>query len=316
MPRPFRPQRVHRVHATRLQVDRDPVPLAELPQRREIRLAQRLQVTEHQGAVELRFRSPTMNSIWHLAPRLQAIDQRRQRHDQRGFRHRGGTRAGRPQARIALGSRPGCDPSSPPGAPGRPFAGSARHRWAAAAPRRARRGRSARSSPAARAAWPGSASTRPGAAAAAAHAEWAQRGATRRARPQHLEVAASSKWRERPVYSGPARSPGSAPATNTVLPPSRRATPRPSWLRSMIWSSNGVWSIRATWRQPVCGAGDCRRCGRPGLRGRAWIAATSASSSRPAGTTSPAGHWRSTAARTPRGSAAPGGWPLATAISR
>src|SRR5690606_39277765 len=48
-------------------------------------------------------------------------------------------------------------------------------------------------------------------------------------------------------------SPGRASATNTVLPPSRRATPRPSWLRSMMSSSNGVWSIRATSVGAGCG---------------------------------------------------------------
>src|SRR5690606_22909920 len=54
----------------------------------------------------------------------------------------------------------------------------------------------------------------------------------------------------RPVCCTSTRSPGSAPETNTVLPacacPSGlRATPRPSWLRSVISSSKGVWSMRA-----------------------------------------------------------------------
>src|SRR5690606_30392876 len=80
--------------------------------------------------------------------------------------------------------------------------------------------------------------------------KWAQRGSTRSGEAcSTSSVVASSKLRERAVWRTITRSPGSASATNTVLPPSRRATPRPSWLRSLISSSKGVWSIRATCRQ-------------------------------------------------------------------
>lgn len=66
-------------------------------------------------------------------------------------------------------------------------------------------------------------------------------------------VLASSKWRFFAVCSAITRSPGSAPDTNTALP-SRRATPRPSWVRSVMMASKGVLSmrgerVRATWRQ-------------------------------------------------------------------
>ncbi len=74
-------------------------------------------------------------------------------------------------------------------------------------------------------------------------------------------VRASSKWRLLPVCSAITVSPGSAPATKVTLPPSpsRRATPRPSWLRSRMSVWNGVLSMRdldrATWRKAAgCGA--------------------------------------------------------------
>src|SRR5690606_3242636 len=81
--------------------------------------------------------------------------------------------------------------------------------------------------------------------------KWAQRGSTRSGEAcSTSSTRASSKLRWRPVCCTRTRSPGSAPATNTVLPacasPSgRRATPRPSWLRSVMSSSKGVWSMRA-----------------------------------------------------------------------
>ena len=68
-------------------------------------------------------------------------------------------------------------------------------------------------------------------------------------------VRASSKWRLRAVCSAFTTSPGRAPLTKVTLPPSpsRRATPRPSWLRSRISVWNGVRSVRerdrATWQQ-------------------------------------------------------------------
>src|SRR5690606_24097864 len=81
--------------------------------------------------------------------------------------------------------------------------------------------------------------------------KWTQRGATRSGDAcSTSSVRASSKLRWRPVCCTRTRSPGSAPATNTVLPacacPSGlRATPRPSWLRSVISSSKGVCSLLA-----------------------------------------------------------------------
>src|SRR5690606_4070532 len=75
-----------------------------------------------------------------------------------------------------------------------------------------------------------------------------QRGSTRSGEASSTSrVRASSKRRLRAVSSATTVSPGSAPAMKTALPSSRRATPRPSWLRSRIWIWKGVRSNRATW---------------------------------------------------------------------
>src|SRR5690606_30223762 len=118
--------------------------------------------------------------------------------------------------------------------------------------------------------------------------KWTQRGSTRSGEGARTSsVTASSKLRERAVRLAMTRSPGSAPPMNTVLPLSRRATPRPSWLRSRMSAGNGVWSSRATWRRlRVQGrALSQMRCARRPGRGAAGLLLLPAS----AGLVPPAG---------------------------